>query len=251
MHDIKFLEEEWLRYKKNQKKPYIIGAVLSLGLLIGSLLFLNSHYYFSSKYSKDEKPINKRVKKTEKVLVLPPAKPEIQKESVEEIKPPVNVMIEEKVEETLPVLPVIKDIPILEKKTKLSQRKKIKQADKKKLKLLITDREKPHGKKHLNIIESSSISAYKEVEKRFRQSKDIDDSLFLATNYYRQGKYKKAEYWADQTNRVNKNIEESWIILAKSKVKLGDKSGAIWLLKKYIKRSHSSVAKELLRKLKS
>jgi len=37
----------------------------------------------------------------------------------------------------------------------------------------------------------------------------VDDSLFLASNYYKKGAYKKAVYWALQTNKIDKNIEET------------------------------------------
>ena len=108
----------------------------------------------------------------------------------------------------------------------------------------------PKVKMHLNIIETTSLSAYKDVAKRFNQSHDTDDSLFLAKSYYRKGNYKKAEYWALQTNKVNENIEESWLIFAKSKVKLGRKNEAIRILTVYIKKSNSVEAKSLLDKIK-
>ena len=103
---------------------------------------------------------------------------------------------------------------------------------------------------HLNIVETSSVSAYKDVAKRFKQTHDTDDSLFLARSYYRKGNYKKAEYWSLQTNKINRNIEESWLIFAKSKVKLGRKNEAIDILTKYIKKSNSAEGKSLLNKIK-
>ena len=120
----------------------------------------------------------------------------------------------------------------------------------KKPKLNIEVEEKPRKKMHLDIIETSSVSAYKDVAKRFAQSHDTDDSLFLAKSYYRKGNYKKAEYWALQTNKVNDNIEESWLIFAKSKVKQGQKNEAISILTTYIKKSNSLQAKNLLNKIK-
>jgi len=109
---------------------------------------------------------------------------------------------------------------------------------------------KPRKKMHLNIVESSSVSAYKDVERRFYQSHDTDDSLFLAKSYFRKGNYNKSEFWALQTNKVNSNIEESWLIFAKSKVELGRTNEAIRILTNYVKRSHSSAANNLLNALK-
>jgi tetratricopeptide (TPR) repeat protein len=95
-------------------------------------------------------------------------------------------------------------------------------------------------------METSSVTAYKDVEKRFSQSHDIDDALFLARSYYKKGNYKKAEHWALETNKVDPNMEESILIFVKSKIKLGRKNEAISILKSYLKRSNSQEAINLL-----
>ena len=110
--------------------------------------------------------------------------------------------------------------------------------------------EKPRKKMHLNIIETTSKSAYRDVAKRFADTADTDDSMFLAKIYYEKGNNKKAIYWALQTNKVNSNIEESWLIFAKAKARSGHKNEAIRILLSYIKRSNSFEAKALLNKLK-
>jgi hypothetical protein len=110
--------------------------------------------------------------------------------------------------------------------------------------------EKPRKKMHLTIIKTTSSSAYKDVEKRFADTADPDDSLFLARTYYEKGNNKKAIYWALQTNKLNSNIEESWIIFAKAKARSGHKSEAIRVLSNYVKRSNSREAQRLLIKLK-
>jgi len=104
---------------------------------------------------------------------------------------------------------------------------------------------------HLKIIESTSVTAYKDVEKRFLESHDIDDSLFLAKSYYKKGNYKKAEYWALQTNKLDENIEESLLIFVKSKMKQGSKNEAIAILTDYVKKSNSQEAKNLLYRIKN
>jgi len=52
-------------------------------------------------------------------------------------------------------------------------------------------------------------------------------------------------------NDINKEIESSWIIFAKSAVKLGKKRQAINSLNQYISKSHSSSAKILLDEIRS
>ena len=249
MYDIKALEEEWKEYKRRQRKPYLL---FSLGLLLlsilGFLFFDHIHFpSFSSIQFKHNKSIERKNKQENKVII-DSAFSEIQvrkqvktMDKVETIKP----MLEPIKDETIPTLPVVDNIPILEQPKKIQKRKAYMKVEKKSENV-----KKRYKKIHLNIIESSSVSAYKDVEKRFMQAHDTDDSLFLAKSYFRRGNYKKSEYWALQTNKVNNHIEESWIIFIKSKIKLGHINEAIEILKNYIKHSNSSKAKELLFRLK-
>ncbi|TET87842.1 MAG: hypothetical protein E3J96_04545 [Sulfurovum sp.] len=239
MYDIKPLEEEWKRYKKKKMKPwYTLIFVIFLMLLI-SLIFLNYKKIDFLKFN--DKSNVEIVTDKSTILLIDKALTtlEIKKSKVSEIP---------KITEIKPMtvtsyenesMEIVEDIPILEDiKTIKEPRVKIKTV------------EKSRKKMHLNIIETTSVSAYKDVAKRFNQSHDTDDSLFLAESYYRKGNYKKAEYWALQTNKVNGNIEESWLIFVKSKVKLGRKNEAIRILTAYIKKSNSVEAKSLLHKIK-
>lgn len=246
MYDIKPLEEEWKKYRKKKRKPLYLIGIISAGVLVGLFalfgikdLSLPELPQFISKDSSEttlEKTTNVLIE--DKLTTL-----QIRKQVVvEDIKPVVKL----KVEEDVPALPVVEDIPVLDEvKPKKYVKKEYKKPVRKNIKV-----EKPRKKMHLNIIESSSVSAYKDVEKRFYESHDTDDSLFLAKSYFRKGNYKKAEYWALQTNKVNKNIDDSWLIFAESKVKLGRKNEAIRVLTNYVKMSNSSRAKSLLYKLK-
>ncbi|HIP55234.1 MAG TPA: hypothetical protein EYH11_07155 [Sulfurimonas autotrophica] len=90
-----------------------------------------------------------------------------------------------------------------------------------------------------------------EVVKRFRKSGDPALSLFVAKKYYELGDYKQAYNYALITNQINPDIEESWIIFAKTLVKLHKKNKAIYTLEEYIKVSHSSNAEILLHEIKS
>jgi len=139
--------------------------------------------------------------------------------------------------QTTAPIEVVEDIPILDEKTFTP--------------MLQTQKKNKKKKVVIHINETTSISAYKDVEKRFNQSHDIDDSLFLARGYYAKGDYKKAAYWALQTNKLNNKIDESWIIFIKSKVALGEKNEAIHILQSYIRKSNSYKARKLLDKLQN
>ncbi len=233
MYDIKPLEEEWKKYKKKKMKPWYTVIFFIFLMLLISLTFLNYKEIDFLKFNDKSKVEIVTDKSTTLLIDKALTTLETKKSEVTEIKPMTVTSYENESME------IVEDIPMLEDvKTIKEPRVKIKTI------------EKSRKKMHLNIIETTSVSAYKDVEKRFNQSHDTDDSLFLAKSYYRKGNYKKAEYWALQTNKVNENIEESWLIFAKSKVKLGRKNEAIRILTAYIKRSDSTQAKSLLDKIK-
>ncbi len=84
------------------------------------------------------------------------------------------------------------------------------------------------------------------VISRFRKSNNPALSLFVAKKYYELKDYNQAYNYALITNELNNDIEESWIIFAKSLVKLNKKTKAIETLDRYVKYSHSHKAKLLL-----
>ncbi len=239
MYDIRPLEEEWKKYNKKKRRPWYALLFFILIILLLSLTFLNyKEIDFLEFYdkSKSETTINESTTLLiDKALTIL----ETKRLNVSEVLQTTETKPMEVTSNENGSIEIIDELPISEDLKTV-----------KKSKLNIEVEEKPRKKMHLDIIETSSVSAYKDVAKRFAQSHDTDDSLFLAKSYYRKGNYKKAEYWALQTNKVNDNIEESWLIFAKSKVKQGQKNEAISILTTYIKKSNSLQAKNLLYKIK-
>ena len=230
MYDIKPLEEKWKQYNRKKKRPlYIsIGLLFLIALAIYLIKFTRIAPLDSLSNPHNNSVIVTKTQKQHHVQKL------LINDSLDEIE---TNEIQEEIKKVLPVEP-IDEIPVLEEPAQTEVGTKT------------VKKKKVHKKIHLNIIETSSVSAYKDVAKRFYQAHDPDDSLFLAKAYFKKGNYKKAEYWALQTNKVNKNIEESWLIFVKSKVRQGHKNEAIHILESYLKRSHSKEAKNLLQKLK-
>ena len=237
MYDIKPLEEEWKKYKKKKRRPWFILMFSIFFILLISFTFLNykeiDFLKFNDKSKVDVVMNNATTVLIDKALTtLETKKPKVNEVLQKaEIKPMIVISENDSME-------IVEDLPITE------DVKTIKETSVK-----IETVEKPREKMHLNIIETSSVNAYKDVAKRFGQTHDADDSLFLARSYYNKKNYKKAEYWALQTNKVNGNIEESWLIFAKSKVKLGRKNEAIHILMNYVKKSNSAAAQSLLNKI--
>jgi tetratricopeptide (TPR) repeat protein len=105
---------------------------------------------------------------------------------------------------------------------------------------------------HVDIQVSSKKTEYTvtEIEKRFRFAKDKDDALFLARYYYDKKQYKTALNWALETNKIDSDIEESWLIFGQAKAHLGQRMEAIRVLQAYYDRTGSKRTKKLLDKIR-
>jgi len=90
-----------------------------------------------------------------------------------------------------------------------------------------------------------------QVIKRFKKNNNPALSLFIAKKYYQLGEYHQSYNYSLMTNEINNDIEASWIIFAKSLVKLNEKSMAVETLNKYIAHSSSNRAKILLDEINS
>lgn len=102
----------------------------------------------------------------------------------------------------------------------------------------------------INILKKDGDSELEDVIKRFKNNNNPSLSLFIAKKYYQMGNFDKAYDYALATNNINNNIEDSWIIFAKSLVKLDRKDEAMQTLQKYISYSKSQAARQLLEDIK-
>ena len=245
MHDIKLLEEKWEQYNKNRRRPYYIFTLVSV-VLVAVLSYI---------LTLDKKIISKpiSIEPTDSVPVKLVYKPllndSIDSLSLEQKSLNISVKSDKtNTKELIPTLSVVDDIPLVDDEPiNIKHEEKVVQKKKIQKKIFI---EHPDKKMYLKITKSSSSDAYREVEKRFNQFQDKEDSLFLAKSYYEKREYKKAEYWALQTNKIDNNIEESWIVFVKAKIKLGHTKDAIHILTNYINQTNSKEARTLLFKLR-
>jgi len=97
----------------------------------------------------------------------------------------------------------------------------------------------------ISITRKNSEDDIRHIIKRFKKNNNPALSLFVAKKYYELGEYHKAYNYALITNEIDREIDASWLIFAKSLVKLNQKEMAIKTLKKYIEDSSSSSAKIL------
>jgi len=217
MHNIRALEEQWRRYDRKRKMPWYI-----LGIIVALLVSVTGWMYYEGGSFEDLLPKRSEAKSSEPAV-------KVQRKIFVDTA---LTEIEEKLPETKQDTPV--DVLVEESDASSDYGSKRKRK-----------------KIHIEVIDvGSGRESLKEIEKRFRLGHDSDDSLFLAKSYYKKGNYKKAEYWALQTNKINENIEESWLIFAKAKAKRGRRNEAIRILNAYIKRTRSVEAKVLVDKIK-
>jgi len=240
MYDIERLEKQWNNYNKKRKRPlYISLFLLTLVIALAAGIYLNDTFRDSliTLLQKDSR--HQTIATAEK---LPPSEANISVEN-EPMKSEEKANIPKVVIEVEPKpYDIASKEPVLEPVESLTSVQEAK-----------SDSPKPeatHKKMHLDILDTSSVTAYKDVEGRFYQTHDTDDSLFLARSYFNRGEFKKAEYWALQTNKVDNSIEESWLLFAHAKAKLGQKQDAIKVLKSYIAKTNSIEAKRLLEQIK-
>jgi len=229
MFDIKPLENEWKIYKKKQRYPwykrsiiFILFVILLFNYKINFSLIQNFLYTFI-----EDNAIQKLKDNNESVFLINPSL------FILQIKK--NTFVTPK--ESINISRNFISIPLLDNKNNKVN--------------LVNSLEKKQSKKlHIEMTESGNIYLYKDIEKRFLETHDVDDALFLAKHYYENHKYKKSEYWALQTNKIDERIEESLFIFVKSKIKLGKKNEGIAILMSYLKNTNSAKAKKILYKIK-
>lgn len=247
MLNLENLERRWFKYKVNSYTSHTIIA-LSLIVIISLLLYLDFGKKQNTESTKisSEKPIITVQKSKEEKVVL-------KEKTVQEIK--LNKDEENKKIVLSPSLGFIKTIS--DKAPKYYKEEPKVKEKVVEVKEVITEVVKQKEVTQENIVSNINISRQdtqkdiQEVINRFKKSNSPALSLFIAKKYYELGDFNKAYNYALLTNGINNNIEESWIIFAKSLVKLDKKAKAIETLTEYINHSNSQRAKMLLDNIKS
>ncbi|MEA3418874.1 MAG: CDC27 family protein [Campylobacterota bacterium] len=235
MYDVNALEKKWKRYKSKQRTPWIGSAILIV-LIIVYVIFRTELTTVVSKYTPETNSskakvtqLNQSDKEHGKNLAVS-ATASQRAES--------NQSAQKK--KSYPMMTI--EVSDAESKTAAEKEHK-----RKYLKIEVTDRGPTKSQKTKKPGKPRTI---KSVEKRFAKSGSYYDSLFLARSYYRQGQYSKAQKWALITNNLNSRVEESWLIFAKSKAKLGQKRQAIEILAVYSRKTNSVKAQKLLNQMR-
>lgn len=251
MLSIEELERRWLIYRI---KSYIPHAVIVVSLIVISAaiyLVMNS----------DESPVNTKAQKPKQQTIAAEDSKEksisspknVSKDEGKKESGSINTPKEKKAEPSKVVItPSLNFMQEIEKETKQKALRKVQPkkrvAPKKVQTKAVTKPVVEQEKKRvvINIGKEDTQKEIQDVIKRFKKTNSPVLSLFVAKKYYEAGNYTMAYNYALITNGIDNEIETSWLIFAKSLVKLNQKDKAIKTLREYINHSHSSRAQTLL-----
>ncbi|WP_333804120.1 hypothetical protein [Sulfurospirillum sp.] len=256
------LEKKVLKYRCRQRLPYYIVASLMLLIAIASSFFyfasqsvITSKEVQSSKIQNDEKPIDTNLSITEQPS-LPTQIQNSTKYTHEQNKTEDALFLQlpligkNNLEKKGASLPEILEIPetktniniqeeeldnrvLIRKTTQMSE----KQIDPLLLPPPPLEEDKPKG---FIKIETQEVNSIKYLKERFDKSHNIIFALMLADEYYIAKNYQESNKWAIIANTIDADNEKSWILFAKSKVKLGRKEDAISALEAYLKNNKAN-----------
>ena len=263
MHNISSLERQWVKYKIKFFLPYIIIFLFAI-ILIVTLSFIliskdqnkkldeniiQEKYVQVNKEVEEEnistknKVVEKAIQQTQivdsieknenKKIVLTPSFDFMKKLRTDSIHSYDSKQVEQYTQTTI--------------NTKEDKLNPIQEEILNKDLNTINNNQKPQ----IDIKMKEDRSDVKDVIKRFKKNNNPALSLFVAKKYYQYKDYQKAYNYALITNEINNEIEESWIIFAKSLVKLNKRKKAVQTLTRYVNHSGSGNAKVLLDNIKS
>jgi len=275
MHKVEELEQKWFRYRFKKTVSPIFKVSLAAVFLSGSF-----YLYQTDGVAVFGTPISERVtavlgvsmkadtppldmsafkvvstdpagnttKEAETTKVNLTEEPKIRKEmALEPIIPVINLDKEERISDR-PVRKPVQNTHLVQAKPNGYLTAKELAAVAKAQRVESVPR--PHKTKKMEF--TSSSTDYIDIMKdKFTKSKNPREAVLLAKAYYTKGQYADAEQWALAANKLNNSLEESWLIFAKSKVKLGKKDEAVRVLASYYKRSSSVEAKQLIGQIKT
>lgn len=245
MLDVHNLERRWLKYKIKIYFPYALATIFILLLLV----LLPKFFYSDS--SKSETKIQDHIPAPQTKKVPIPTSIANKDSLSTVLEPSMNFV--QTLQTTLPTAeapnesikqtakPILQTVPA-PKVLNVPDSSTIKPPLKAPPSTFSTNPEKPLTLNHNNETKLDIDS----VERRFKETSNPALGLFIARYYYDHGNYTDAYNFALKTNSINNKMDESWIIFAKSLVKLGKVDQAKKTLQVYIGESNSDGARALL-----
>lgn len=274
MLNLNELESNWLKYKIKSIIPYAVILISSIIILtIASIYFftpatidspnnLNKTTNISNASPNikeiSQKNIKVEPKNIKKVVVIEKNTPEIKPIQIQKVlKTTTKTVLSPSLDFMINIrgntLPYIETNDTENSSVKTATNTKLVNP-KKNVPIVIENIQEQEEVTKANSIQIDRQNTHDDIEhviKRFKKNNNPALSLFIAKKYYQLGEYHQAYNYSLMTNEINNDIEASWIIFAKSLVKLNEKSMAIKTLTQYIEHSHSNRAQRLLNEIQS
>jgi len=281
MHKVKELENRWFHYKVKQIIMPAIKVTSVYLVVVGAYYIYdkNGNMVLSPKItnvlgvSMDandslEKSLDEKKMLIAKSILAPQEAPKKQDDKIEEnekivlspIIPVIDMEKEERISETVKKHKQVKKHKYVKKNRTPTSKHTVKA--KKNSYLTVKELEvvsKPH--KQIEVVPprktkkmkftSTSTNYMALMKQKFSKSNSPRDALLLAKAYYKKHQYSASEEWALSANKLDNSLEDSWLLFAKSKAKLGKKKEALKILVSYYKKSHSLKAKRLMGQIKT
>jgi len=252
------LEKKHKLYKLKTFVPYIVIFVSLCVILIVILFVKNSNVFKSKETTHNQQTIQTQLQQTKDT----PKKEVVEKNETIKVvlaknekniilSPSLNFISSIKHNSSQVDYQIVVNKEQIEENTKkeeIKQSRVLKPAKKEPEPVIIEEVEF-ESSNLLKIHRQNTKSDIKHVIKRFKKNNNPALSLFIAKKYYDMQDYHQSYNYALITNGINDNIDISWIIFAKSLVKLDRKDEAIETLKRYFKHSKSSQARTLLEEI--
>ena len=263
MLNIRELQKRWLHYKIKSYLPsaVIITTLLIITAIVYTLFTVKNKEIpdtVDTKQIKESQNISQKKQKIVRKITQTPVINNHNQSTSLTLKPSLSFMDNIKSEEQQPynILNKSSTSPqnkIIKKRNKVVQNAKIEEEyiDIEQKRQKKTTNPQVSQKKNIITIERRNTQKdIKEIIARFKKNNNPALSLFIAQKYYELGNYEQAYNYTLITNEINNDIEDSWLIFAKSLVKLHKREMAIKTLTKYINYSHSGNARILLNDIK-
>lgn len=242
MLDISKLERRWLKYKIKKLLPYalLITAIVILGVTIPFILSSKPSSKALISINKDAVktivPNNANTKKDEGTMVLEPSMHFI--ESIDVPSSPIT--------NTAVIVPSSTK-PAPSQKTSITPIATLPPPAPAITQVQLTPPQKQIIKGKITSIKRDDAAFdIHEIEDRFKDNSNPNLGVYIAKYHYDHGNYSEAYNYALKTNSINNSIDDSWLIFAKSLVKLGKEEQAKKTLQLYISNSNSQAAKNYL-----
>jgi hypothetical protein len=228
--DIRNLERRWIKYKLKSYAPHIVSAII-----VTIMTLLLPFIWFDSKKNKSVSEVTSLISSTPKTT---PTAKVLNEESSTVLEPSMDFV--HSFQSATPPLQTTAKMPQIIEKPSLEALPSVPKT------LNTPESVSSKNTPSLALNRNESKIDIESIEHRFKETSNPSLGLFIARYHYDHGNYGEAYNFSLKTNALNSKMDESWIIFAKSLIKLGKIEQAKKTLQVYISESNSESARLLL-----